>query len=110
MYMVMLVLNNPNLLDKVLNAWSTAQINGATIIESTGLRRHHLKHLPMRYAYTIDDVQETGNITVFAIVQNETIVQDCLRVTEEITGNLDQPDSGVFAAWELNSVKGVPQK
>lgn len=110
MYMIMLVLNNPSLIDKVLDAWSTTQITGATIIESTGLQRRHHRHLPMRYSYSGEEMEETGNVTLFAIVSNKTIIQECLRVTEEITGDLDLPDTGVFASWVLNSVKGVPQK
>ena len=107
MFMIMFILDDPDLLDQILNAWSDAQVSGVTIVESTGFQRHQHKHIPMRYSYG-SDPGEKGNITLFAIVSSEAIVQGCLSATERITGDLNDPDTGVFASWPLSVVKGVP--
>jgi hypothetical protein len=39
MYMVMFVLDNPNPLDTMLDAWHAAGVSGTMIIESTGINR-----------------------------------------------------------------------
>jgi len=108
MYMIMFVLDDPDQLDKLLEAWETAGVRGATIIESTGIRRRQKKSLPMRYMFqTIGDVEE-GHYTLFAIVDSEDVVRSCLQATEHLVGDLDEPNTGVFAAWPLAVVKGLP--
>jgi hypothetical protein len=111
MLMMMFVLDNPDLLDKVLDAWTEkAGINGVTILESSGLNRHKQRRIPMRYVFGGESSNEQGNITLLAIVEDEDRVKTCLNVTESITGDLNQPNTGVFAAWTLDLVKGVPAK
>jgi hypothetical protein len=105
MFMVLLVLHDPDNLDAVLAAWSAIGLRGATVLESTGLYRRQAKHIPMPYAY--GDCAEEGNYTLFAIVEHEEMVKMCLEATERIIGNLDDPDTGVLAAWPLAQVKGV---
>ena len=108
MFMIMFVLDDPEFLDRILEAWTEAQVSGCTIVESTGLYRSHHKRVPMRYSDGSETPAEKGNITFFAIVESEEIVIACLKATERIVGNLDEPNTGVFASWPLPIVKGVP--
>lgn len=110
MYMMIFVLDDPALLDQVLDAWCSAGVFGATIIESTGLHRRFRKHIPMRYSYGSVPVEEKGNYTLFAIVNDEERIQDCLAATEKVVGDLDEPNSGVFAAFPLSVIKGISQQ
>jgi len=110
MYMIFFVLDDPNQLDSVLEAWEKAGIHGATIIESTGLQRRRKHFIPMRYLMQSSGVMEEGHLTLLAIVKDLEMVQACLKATEEIVGDLDEPNSGVMAAWPLSFVKGVPGK
>jgi len=108
MYMLMFVLDDPGLLDELLEAWEKAGVRGATIIESTGIHRRLKKLLPMRYVFQSAGIVEESHYTLFVIVENEGIVRACLHATEQLVGNLDEPNTGVFAAWPLSVVKGVP--
>ena len=110
MYMIMLVLDNPDLLDQVLTAWENAGIRGATIVESTGIQRLRRENVPMRFWFQSTGAVETGHLTLFVIVEGEQLVQECLQATEEIVTDLDGPNTGVFAAWPLAVVRGVPQR
>lgn len=107
MYMIMLVLDNPDQLDEVLEAWLNIGIRGATIVESTGIQRLQRKMIPMRYLFQTRGVVEEGHLTLFVIVQDEQMVQECLKATEQVVSDLDEPDTGVFAAWPLAYVRGV---
>jgi nitrogen regulatory protein P-II 1 len=108
MYMIFFVLDNPDLLDQVLTAWTEVNVNGVTIIESTGLNRHTAhQHIPMRYLFGSDAPGENGNITLFAVVAGASDVQACLDAAERITGGLGKPNTGIFAAWPLAITKGV---
>jgi len=108
MYMVMLVLDDPNKLDDVLMAWMDAGILGATITESTGMRKQLTPCPPMRYSYGSSNLRDVGNLTLFVIVSSQAMANKCLAVTEIIVGDLDGPNTGVFAAWPLAIIKGVP--
>jgi hypothetical protein len=106
--MIWFVLDNPDRLDEILDAWEKAGIRGVTIIESTGIQRLKRQMTPMRYVFQQSSAVEEGHYTLMAIVADEAAVEACLQATESLTGNLSQPDTGVFAAWPLTMVKGVP--
>jgi hypothetical protein len=54
------------------------------------------------------EAAERSQYTLFAIVPDQQTAQRCLQATEELIGDLSEPDTGVFAAWELSLAKGVP--
>ncbi len=113
MYMIMLVLDQPDRLDEVLRAWEAAGITGATIIESSGLyRRIKRKRIfPARYAIpAVQDAVERGNYTLMSIVRDEGQAQTALQAAEAVIGDLDQPNTGVFTAWPLALVKGIGRR
>lgn len=110
MHIIMFVLDDPDQLDPVLRAWETAGAKGATILESTGLRRRRTgeDRIAARYAFSsTPGLMEEGHYTLFAIVADQATARDCLEVTEDIIGDLDQPHTGVLAAWPVDLVKGV---
>jgi nitrogen regulatory protein PII len=112
MYMVMFVLDDPNRLDEVLDAWEGIGVSGSTIIESSGInRRRILRQAGTAYMAGINRLigsEEEGHFTLFVIVQDEELVRACLAAVERVVGDLDQPNTGVLAAWPLAVVKGVP--
>lgn len=108
MYMIMFVLDNPDFLPAILKKWTENEIMGATIVESSGAYRQLRKHIPMRYGYGQSEIEERGNITIFLIVNELHKIQVCLGVIEEIVGNLDDPNTGIFTAWPLLFTKGIP--
>ena len=108
MHMIMFVLDDVDYLDDILEAWVETGISGATIVESSGLHRRLKKHVPMRYAYDSSPLMETGNLTFFAIVPDQKMVQAGLEAIEKIIGDLDKPNTGVFSSWPLSMTKGIP--
>lgn len=110
MFMIMLVLDDPDRLDEVLGGWEKAGIRGATIVESTGIQRLRRRNVPMRYIFQSPGLVEEGHLTLFVIVDSEELLHKCQQITEQIVGDLDMPDTGVMAAWPLTIVRGVPQR
>jgi len=112
-YVVMLVLDDQELLTAVLDAWQKAGVTGATVLESTGMHRIQAcrvrLHARFDFARIAEECQERHN-TLFAIVSDMGMVEKCLAATESVTGDLSEPDSGIFTAWPLALVKGLPKR
>ena len=109
MYMIMLVIDNPALLDEVLDSWQNVGVDGATIVESSGLHRRRATTVGARYTFgfprVVERVEE-GHYTLLVAVDEEAMVQACLAAAEEVVGDLDLPQTGFFAAWPLYASKG----
>lgn len=112
MHMVMFVIDNPDLLDQVLDAWETIEVSGVTIIESTGINRlAKARQVGAPFMAGINRMMSSnmeGHYTLFTIVKGQEMVNACIRAAESVVGNLDEPNSGVLAAWPVSYVKGVP--
>jgi nitrogen regulatory protein PII len=113
MYVIMYVLDDPDRLDQVLDAWRKAGVGGATIIESTGIHRWQAcrRHIPLRFGFEHLSAQmEQCNYTLLAVVEDEDTVQRCITAVESIVGSLDEPNTGVLAAWPAPIVRGVVKR
>ena len=107
MYMILCVIDQPDHLEAVLQAWQQLGLTGVTIVESTGLHRlRGTPHIAMRYAFDAGDA-ERGNLTLLSAVPHEDWIERCLAATEAIVGDFRQPNTGFFAAWPLSFVKGA---
>jgi hypothetical protein len=109
MYMLFFVLDDPERLSEILEAWESVGVRGVTIVESTGMHRVRRQFIPMRYISALVS-QEQNHLTLFAIVKDDAQVQACLRAAEQVVGDLDGPNTGVMAAWPLSLVKGLPEQ
>jgi hypothetical protein len=110
MLMVMLVLDQPELLDEVLDAWADAGVSGVTVTESEGAHRRAARqaYVPARYALGgMVPSSPEGNFTLWTIVPDERTARRCLEAAELILGDLDDPNNGVMAVWPLLWTKGV---
>jgi hypothetical protein len=111
--MVLFVLDDPELLDPVLDAWDEIGVTGVTIIESTGInRRKRARGVGAPFMAGINRLM-SGNLenhyTLFTLVHEEEMVNRCIQAAEGIVGDLEAPNNGVLAAWPLSVVKGVPK-
>lgn len=109
-YFVIYILDDPTLLEDMVEAWVSGGIRGATIIESTGMYRLQRKLISMSYLYESDHASEKDNVTILAIVEDEATAEKCLKITESVVGDLDKPNTGIFAAWPASIVKGLPKQ
>jgi hypothetical protein len=113
MYMVLLVLDDPERLDEILDAWEAIGVSGVTIVDSTGINRRRLaKQVGTTFMAGINRLMsgdQESHYTLLTIVNGEPIIQECQEAVEKIVGDLNKPNTGVLAAWPLTFVKGVPE-
>lgn len=113
MYMIMFVLDNPSQLDAVLAAWRTVGVTGITIVESSGFHRRQAHLLGARYVPLLPELQEQveqGSYTLFAAVTTPQLAEQCFDVTEQVVGNLQEPNTGIMVAWPVALARGLEKR
>lgn len=111
MYMIYFILHDAAHLDDVIHAWQDIGVTGVTLMESNGAyRRQQVSRMGARYLFAKPRMvnAEQFSYTLVTIVPNEDVVQQCIAAAEGVVGSLDNPNTGVLAAWELDIVRGVP--
>jgi hypothetical protein len=115
MYVVLFVLNDPDLLDDVLTAWERAGVSGATVLPSTGLGRIRQKEglrddVPLMPGLE-DFYHHESEIshTLFTIVESEALAGEVVRATEQVIGSLDEPGNGILVVLPTVSIHGLIQ-
>ena len=111
-HMILLVLDDVNQCTTILEAWEAQGVGGVTILQSTGLGR--VKKLSIR-----DDMplmpslsrllqrREERHRTLFTVVETEEMVDRVIAATEEIIGNMEEPNNGVVFVLPVSQVKGL---
>lgn len=100
-FMVMMVVNNLDECPSILEAWEAAGVGGITILESSGLGRvrqsSRWEDLPLMPSLSdFLKTPEQRHRTIFAVVDSEERVDELVKTTEAIVGNLEKPDNGVI--------------
>ncbi len=113
MYMILFVLNDPDRLEEVLDAWEKEGVGGITVLPSTGLGRIRQKEglrddVPLmpgveNFYHHQSDISHT----LFTIVDDETTVKKLVEATQALVGNLDEPGNGILAVLPTVSVHGL---
>lgn len=115
MFLVLFVLHDCELVEEVLDSWDKARVGGATVLHSYGLGR-------MRQAAIRDDFPLFPSIeqlfgsnqefsrTIFTVVDNQEMVDDVVRATQSIVGDLNEPDTGMLVVLPISQAYGLSKK
>ena len=113
MFMIMLILNGPEQCQDVMNAWDAAGAAGVTILRSTGLGKIRKKiglneDLPLMPSLE-DFYQQEENLhrTLITIVRERPIVDAIIKATQDILGDLNQPNTGILVVLPVLEAYGL---
>lgn len=113
MFMVLLVLQSTDKLRDILEAWEKAGAPGVTILNSTGigkLRQHPSLWDDLPLLPRLEDFykhEEMLSRTLFSVVSDEPMVDEIVRATHSILGDLSQPETGLLVVFPLSRVYGL---
>lgn len=113
MQLILFVLNDPDMLDDIISAWEEVGIGGITILPSTGMARIREKgawrdDLPL--IPSLDDFHdyvEAFNRTLFTVVDSDEMVDKVIEATQKITGDLNDPNTGILVSLPVNKYRGI---
>jgi hypothetical protein len=116
MYLILMVLNDPDQLEDLLIAWEENGVQGATVLFSTGLGRirqmetwrDDMPLIPsLRDFY---EVPENTNRTLFTIVKDEAQVDAIVAATKTLVGDLDESKTGLLLVLPVARAYGADKK
>jgi hypothetical protein len=116
MYLILLVLNDPDRLEDLLIAWEEKGIQGATVLFSTGLGRirqlegwrDDMPLIPsLRDFY---EAPENMNRAIFTTVSNEKEVDEVVAATKSVIGPLDQQETGLLLVLPVARAYGANKR
>lgn len=112
MYLILFVLDDPDKLEDLLNAWEEAGTGGATVLVSTGMRRlsngGFRDDIPLMPG--LDDFYkriEDYHRTLFTIVKNDEMLNRIVDATKKVVGDLNKPNSGILVVMPTTQVYGL---
>lgn len=112
MYLILFVLDNPDKLDQLLDAWEGAGTKGATVLVSTGMHRLGTgairDDIPLMPG--LDDFYkrvEDYHRTLFTIVKDEDVLDKIVAATENVVGKLTEPNTGILVVLPTAQVYGL---
>jgi hypothetical protein len=116
MYLILLVLNDPDQLEDLLIAWEENGVQGATVLFSTGLGRireldgwrDDMPLIPsLRDFY---EVPKNMNRTIFTTVKDEAQVDAVIAATKKVVGELDEQEAGLLLVLPVARAYGVNKR
>jgi nitrogen regulatory protein P-II 1 len=114
-YLVVMIVDDPDQTPAILEAWEKLGVTGVTILESTGLGR--LKRASLR-----DDLpliprlqdflsaREIPHRTLLSVVEDEKIVDQMAKDAQKITGELEDPHTGILFVLPVMKAYGLNRK
>jgi len=116
MYLILLVLNDPDRLEDLLITWEEKGVQGATVLFSTGLGR--IRQLEgwrddMPLIPSLSDfyaAPENLNRTIFTTANDEAEVNAILAATKSVIGDLDDQKTGLLLVLPVTRAYGVNKR
>ena len=113
MYLILLVIDDPDQLEDLLIAWEEAGVPSATVLFSTGMGR--IRKLggwrdDMPLIPSLSDFYEAPenmNRTIFATASDEAQVDALVAATRKVIGDLDQGDTGLLLVLPVARAYGA---
>ena len=109
MKLLIIVLNKTECLERLLTSFGNNQIPGATIIDSRGMAQELEQYSDMDFMLSLRmliNPAHRENKTIFMVVP-EDMVSKVSRIVNEVTGGLDQPDTGILFTVPIDHIEGL---
>lgn len=111
-YLVVLVLDDPDLCDALLDAWERVGVKGVTILESSGIGRVRRATLrdDMPLMPSLRDLLRGGeehHRTFLSVVESEAQVETLAQAAQQVVGDFTHPHTGLLFAMPLSHVYGL---
>ncbi len=111
MYLLVVVINDESNLHEILDTFYEDDIGGATVIDSMGMGHLMAEQISI-FARFADLTGDSGkfNKTIFTLVENREKLDQAVAALEEIVGDFEEPDTGMWFSLPVEQAKGINSK
>ncbi|MBN1434432.1 hypothetical protein JW921_06700 [Candidatus Fermentibacterales bacterium] len=111
MKLLVFVLNNEELLEQVLEAFTEVGISGGTILDSEGMGRFLTYEIPLFAGFQkFMKGNKPYNKTIFSVVRDETLIPKLHRILNEVCGDLSGPGTGILFTLPVDWAVGLAEE
>ncbi len=109
--LVVFVLNDEELLEEVLEAYTEVGIPGGTILDSEGMGRFMTYEIPLFAGFQkFMKGNKPYNKTIFSVVRDESLIPRLHRLLNEVCGDLGDPGTGVLFTVPVDWAVGLAEE
>jgi hypothetical protein len=113
-YLIVLVVDDPNTCGDILAAWEKIGIPGATILDSVGMQRirqHGITdNIPLMPSLSdLLKLSEIRHRTIFSVVPDKTMVKKVVEITQDVIGDFNDKNTGFMFTVKVEEVFGLQQ-
>lgn len=110
--LLVLILDNPEKLSDILQAWNRAGVPGMTILDGIGARRleEHAYRDDMPLIPSLRSLligERNNNQIVFSVIEDEATLERAIQATEQVIGDFFKPHSGIMFVVPVTRTWGV---
>ncbi|MEG0899128.1 MAG: hypothetical protein RSD67_00085 [Oscillospiraceae bacterium] len=109
MKLLVLILNKVESLEPLLAKFAEIHINGATILNSTGMARALSNYKDVSILGSLRlilDPDREENRTILTVLPDEQ-VEMAINCIEEVVGDLDRPDTAIVFTMPIDQIRGL---
>ena len=107
MKLLVFILNDVSLLERVVEAYAEAGLPGATIIDSEGMGRFLAYEVPLFADFKeVIKGSPSGNKTLLSVVRDDDAVARLTPILEEVVGDLEHPGNGILFTVPVDWIAG----
>ncbi|MBI1372931.1 MAG: hypothetical protein GC159_09245 [Phycisphaera sp.] len=104
--LVVIILDQPQLIDELLTGFLDIGVRGATVIESRGMGAIVRQDMPVFAGLADLFGENTGSRMIFSVMP-ESLIDPTTKLLEEITGHLNQPNSAIIFSLPVEQFRGI---
>jgi nitrogen regulatory protein P-II 1 len=109
--LMVFVLNNEELLERVLEAYAETGIKGGTILDSEGMGRFLTFEIPLFAGFQkFMKGNKPYNKTIFSVVRDESLIPKLHELLNEICGDLKGPGTGILFTVPVDWATGLAEE
>lgn len=106
MELLVVILDQPSLLDPLLTGFLDVGVQGATVIESRGMGSIVRQEMPIFAGLAGLFPEATGSRLVLSVLPAAR-VEEAARVIEQVVGDLDRPNSAIYFTVPVSRFRGL---
>jgi CBS domain-containing protein len=107
--LLVVILYEPDQLPKLLDGWQQIGLSGVTILDSAGgyRARNWLQKAGLGAIGDLFRVNETQSRTLLSVIDDDSLLEQAIAVTEMVVGDLYQPQTGILFVVPVTQMRGL---